>query len=162
MNLSSPSFANQHPIPIAFTGESVDISPVLQWSGVPERTRSYVLLCDDRDAKCPREKGENFVHWLAYEIPANVRSIPEAMPAGESLIKEPVTMEQGVNSFGKIGYGGPLPPRNSGAHHYVFTLYALDQNLKLPPGLSKRKVFEKLEGHILASAQLTGTYQRHL
>jgi Raf kinase inhibitor-like YbhB/YbcL family protein len=162
MILTSPAFMDQRPIPIAYTGESEDISPVLEWSGVPDKTRSFALICEDHDAFCPKEKGQFFVHWLAYEIPANIRSIPEAMPPGEFRINQPFKMEQGMNSFGKIGYRGPLPPRNSGAHHYVFTLYALDQKLNLQPGLSKSKLIEKVEGHIIATAQLTGTYARHL
>lgn len=160
MILNSPAFKHQHPIPMAYTGEGEDISPVMEWSDVPADTKSFVLICDDPDAPCLVEKEHTFVHWLIYNIPGNVRSLPPALPANELRLTDPVSLEQGSNSFGKVGYRGPMPPVNSGLHHYVFTLYALDQELKLRPALTQSRVKKAMEGHVLAIAKVVGLYER--
>ena len=145
--LTSPAFAAGAAIPARFTCDGADVSPPLAWTGAPATTRSLVLSVRDPDAR-------DFVHWVAYEIPgATDGSLPEAIARSASSLK------QGRNDFGKDGYGGPCPP--SGTHHYVFRLAALDATLGLGDGKKAADVEAAMKGHVLATAELTGTYKRH-
>lgn len=147
--LTSTAFSQGGEIPARYTCKGQDLSPPLSWSDVPEGTKSLVLICDDPDA--PRG---TFVHWVVYNIPPSASRLPEGIPAEPSL--EDGTL-QGINHFGKIGYGGPCPPPGP-AHRYFFKLYALDTTLELPPGATKEQVLKAMEGHILAKAELVGTF----
>lgn len=158
MQLTSPAFSHGGPIPRRYTGEGEDLSPPLQWSGVPEGTQELALICDDPDAPTP----EPWVHWVLYKIPPQTTSLPEGLPKTAQL-SEPAGAMQGKNSWTTgqtIGYRGPMPPPGHGVHHYHFTLYALDRPLSLSPGESKKNLLQKMQGHILATATLIGTYQR--
>ncbi len=155
IQVTSPAFEHGKPIPRKYTGEGEDISPPLGWSGLPKGTKELVLICDDPDAPRP----EPWVHWVIYNIPADVEGLPEAVPTTPRLENPPGAL-QGVNSWPKSGYGGPMPPRGHGVHHYHFKLYALDADLDWQPGLDKQAVLEKIEGHVLAQGELIGTYQR--
>ena len=144
--LSSPAFAAQKAIPRRFTCDGEDVSPPLAWAGAPAGTKSLVLIVTDPDAR-------GFVHWVAYEIPgAGSGSLPEAIPPSAT------TPKQGRNDFGKVGYGGPCPP--SGTHRYVFRISAIDRTLGLDDGRMASEVEAAMKGHVLASAELVGTYQR--
>jgi Raf kinase inhibitor-like YbhB/YbcL family protein len=145
--VKSPAFAEDQPIPARYTGDGDDVSPPLTWSGVPHRTRSLVLICEDPDA--PRG---TWTHWIVYNLPAQTRELPQggALPAGAM---------QGKNDFGTIGYGGPAPPAGP-PHRYYFKLTALDTELNLPPGASRQAVLAAMEGHVLAEGWLMGTYGR--
>lgn len=160
MKLESPAFAHQSPIPKDHTEDGKDISPPLQWSDPPEGTKEFALICDDPDAPSPRRPApQPWVHWVIYGIPADVRELPAGVPPKEKL-DSPAGARQGKNSWGSIGYRGPAPPRGSGKHRYVFTLYALDQPVTLGPGATKAELLKAIEGHVLATAQWIGTYER--
>jgi Raf kinase inhibitor-like YbhB/YbcL family protein len=157
IQLTSTTFTQGHPIPKKHTGEGDDVSPPLVWSNLPEKTKELALICDDPDAPT----SEPWVHWVIYKIPAGAKGLPEGV-SRKSRLKEPVGAVQGRNSWSDgevIGYRGPLPPPG-GVHHYHFKLYALDAPLEAEPGLEKKALREKLEGHILAEGELMGTYQR--
>jgi len=126
-------------------------SPELSWSVPPEHTQSLALIAFDKDSPF----GFKFTHWVLYNIPSDKRELPENTPKQEQL---PDGARQGKNDYDRIGYVGPCPPR--GTHHYVFTLYALDTTLNLPPGASKKQVVKAIGGHVLASGELVGRYQR--
>ena len=159
MILSSGSFNSDGSIPKRFSGEGSDISPELEWSEIPEGTKSFAILCEDPDAPVRPGKDHPFIHWVIYNIPENVSYLGEGVVQSERVVL-PVFLDQGINSFGKIGYGGPLPPVGDGIHHYHFTLYALDLPVGIPAGLTKAKVLRFMGRHILATAQLIGTYER--
>lgn len=137
-------------IPQQYTCDGEDISPSLSWTDVPENAKSFVLISDDPDAPMG-----TWVHWVIYNIPANVKELAEGISADKQLMNGAL---QGINDFRKIGYGGPCPPR--GKHRYYFKLYALDTKLNLPAGASKKEVEKAIQDHILDQAKLMGIYQR--
>jgi Raf kinase inhibitor-like YbhB/YbcL family protein len=147
--LESGAFADGDPIPRRYSKLGEDRSPALSWSGLPPGTQELALIVDDPDA--PR--AEPWVHWLAYRIPASLTHLPEGVARRAS------ELEQGRNSFGDLGYGGPRPPSGHGIHHYHFKLYALDAPLSLGEGADKAQLLAAMEGHILAQGELIGTYQ---
>jgi Raf kinase inhibitor-like YbhB/YbcL family protein len=150
MQLTSSAFAPFGRIPKKHTGEGDDVSPPLAWSAAPPRTRSFALVCHDPDAPLVTSLGYGFVHWVLYNIPGSVLTLAEA-DAGHT---------SGANSFGKPGYGGPMPPEGHGVHHYYFWLLALGEDLKLPPGLSMTDLFAATESSVLGMNRLIGTYSR--
>jgi len=149
--LKSPAFAAGGSIPSLYTCQGKDISPPLTWSKAPEKTRSFVLICDDPDAPVM-----TWVHWVYFDIPPAVTALPEGMPKDE---KPSMGGIHGRSSFGDLGYGGPCPPW--GTHRYFFRLYALDTILNLAPGVKKKEVFKAMEGHVLGTAELMGTYKKN-
>ncbi len=151
MQLTSPAFAEGQSIPRKYTCDGADISPALQWRGVPVPTRSVALICDDPDAPAG-----TWVHWVLYGLPAEMRELPADMPTAETL---PNGARQGMNDFGRIGYGGPCPPPGK-PHRYFFKLYALDTTLPLMPRATRADLVQAMEGHVLAEAQAMGIYQR--
>lgn len=158
IQISSPAFAAGQPIPKKHTGEGQDVSPQLQWSGVPEGTKELALICDDPDAPTR----EPWVHWLIYKIPADRKGLPEGIMKQPRLTDPPGAM-QGLNSWPKgenLGYRGPMPPPGHGTHHYHFKLYALKDALAVEPGLDKNALLAKMQGHVLAEGELIGTYER--
>ena len=148
--LTSSVFKEGQAIPAIYTCEGRDISPPLAFRGAPDGTKSFALINDDPDAP-----GKTWVHWVIYHLPPTTQSLPEAMRPDEELADG---TRQGLTDFGRIGYGGPCPP--SGTHRYYFKLYALDTTLTLPPGATKTQVETAMKGHVLAQAQLMGTYRR--
>jgi Raf kinase inhibitor-like YbhB/YbcL family protein len=151
MELTSTAFKEGADIPKQHTGDGADLSPPLQWSGVPQGTKSYALICDDPDA--PRG---TWVHWVLFNLPAETHELGLGQPAVAQL---PSGEKQGKNDFGKPGYGGPAPPRGK-PHRYFFKLYALDTHLDLKEGATKQQVEQAMKGHILAQGQLMGKYAR--
>jgi Raf kinase inhibitor-like YbhB/YbcL family protein len=147
IEVSSPSFEPGATIPERHTGEGQDVSPPLQWGGLPQRTREIAIVCDDPDA--PTQKP--FVHWVVYKIPADRKGLPEGSTEGAL---------EGINDFRRRGYGGCMPPRGHGVHHYHFKVYALDTELDAPAGLSKDELLVAMKGHILDEGELVGTYKR--
>ncbi len=147
MELTSTAFPAHGAIPRQYTGEGPDVSPPLKWSDPPAGTKEFVLICDDPDAPTPKP----WVHWVAYKIPADWRELPQGASGG---------FVEGRNDFGRRGYGGPMPPVGHGVHHYHFKLYAVDTELPNKPGLTKEEVLSLIEGHVLAQAELIGTYER--
>lgn len=150
MKLSSVAFNEGSSIPVKYTGDGTDISPPLEWSDVPSGTKSFVLICDDPDVPSGA-----WVHWVIYNIPSSVSSFDEGIGPVEFPDEGVV---QGINDFGRIGYGGPMPPR--GTHRYVFKIYALDAVLPVKPGITKVGLLKLMSGHILNEAKLTGKYSR--
>lgn len=158
IRITSPAFHAGQPIPRKYTGEGEDVSPPLEWSGVPEGTQELVLICDDPDAPTP----EPWVHWVLYKIPADVTKLPENLPKTPKLENPPGAL-QGKNSWPSgqtIGYRGPMPPPGHGRHRYYFRLYALNTKLNLQPGATKKEVMQAIKGHILGEGELIGTYER--
>lgn len=158
LTLTSDVFAGGDRIPVRHAGDGEDVSPPLSWTGVPESTRELALICDDPDAPTPQP----WVHWVLYKLPADCRGLPEGVPSN-SRLEEPAGALQGRNSWSSgrtIGYRGPAPPPRHGVHHYHFRLYALDEPLALNPGIDKRSLQAAMQGHILAEAELVGTYER--
>jgi Raf kinase inhibitor-like YbhB/YbcL family protein len=155
IKIQSSAFRANAAIPKKHTGEGADVSPQLAWDGVPPAAKELALICDDPDA--PR--AEPWVHWVLYKLPASTKELPEGVPAKESLAA-PAGALNGQNDFGKIGYGGPMPPKGHGTHHYHFRLYALDAALALKPGATKQQLLMAMKGHILAEGELVGTYER--
>jgi Raf kinase inhibitor-like YbhB/YbcL family protein len=151
IELTSTAFSKGASIPKQHTGDGTDQSPALHWSEPPTGTTSIALICDDPDA--PRG---TWVHWVLFNLPAQARDLEVGVPTTETLASG---AKQGKNDFGKIGYGGPAPPKGN-AHRYFFKLYALDVHLALPPGATKAQLEGAMKGHILAEGQLMGTYKR--
>ena len=154
MKLASPDFEYQGEIPKKCTCDGEDISPTLQWSDVPEGTKSFALIVDDPDAPDPAHPKMTWVHWVLYNVPTTIRSIPE----GVSRKDLPTGTLEGLNDWKKPGYGGPCPP--IGRHRYFHKLYALDvvlPDLQLP---TKAKLEKAMERHVLAKGELVGLYQR--
>ncbi len=154
MQLTSPNFENQKSIAKKFTCDGENISPALEWSGVPEGTNSFALIVDDPDAPDPANPRMTWVHWVLYNIPAAVSSLPE----GAKDKDLPKGTLQGLNDWKKTGYGGPCPP--IGKHRYFHKLYALDIVLPDLARPTKAKLEKAMEGHVLSKAELIGLYQR--
>jgi Raf kinase inhibitor-like YbhB/YbcL family protein len=151
-SLSSTAFADGAAIPVKYTCDGADLSPPLAWSGVPPGTRSLALIADDPDAPAG-----TWVHWVLYNLSAAVSELPENIAKVETL--DLGGARQGRTDFRRPGYGGPCPPPGS-AHRYFFKLYALDAPLQLKPAAQKKDVEAAMEGHVLGTAQLMGTYAR--
>jgi hypothetical protein len=151
LTFNSIAFENGGPIPEKYTCDGEDVSPGLSWGGAPEGTESFTLIVDDPDAP-----GRTFTHWVVYNLPRSLAGLEEGMEAFE-IIKTGAS--QGKNDFGQVGYGGPCPPPGK-PHRYRFHLYALDAALDVPGGVSKGAVLAALKGHVLAEAEVVGTYRR--
>jgi Raf kinase inhibitor-like YbhB/YbcL family protein len=152
LSLTSTAFREGEAIPLAHARDGADCSPPLAWSGAPEGTVSFALVCDDPDA--PRGR---WVHWVLYDVPAEAKGLAAGVGKSQRPTAGGVV---GTNDFGESGWGGPAPPRGHGIHHYEFRLYALDRKLGLPPGASKDELISAMKGRILAEVRLTGTYRR--
>lgn len=153
LSLSSPAIRDGEFVPArhACTGE--DVSPSFEWSGAPEGTQGFALLCEDPDAP-----SGVFRHWAVFDIPAGTTGLAGQLPPSLDL---PDGMRQAVNDFGKPGYGGPCPPKGHGVHHYHFRLAALDvARLDLPSAPTCRQVEEAVRAHALASAEIVALFER--
>ena len=150
IKITSSAFADGGLIPAKYTCDGADVSPPLQWDVVPEGAKSIALICDDPDAPMG-----TWVHWVLFNLPAQAKDLAENIPPDKTL---PDGAKQGTNDFRRIGYGGPCPP--SGTHRYFFKIYALDTELDLEAGASKRQLLKAMDGHILAQGQLIGKYKR--
>ena len=156
LNILSKSFRENEMIPARHTCDGQDISPPLDWSGIPAEAESLALIVDDPDAPDPAAPKMTWVHWVLYNIPPDTQGLEEGIPEA-SL---PVGTEEGINDWGRRGYGGPCPP--IGKHRYFFKLYALDTVLADLQEPTKGHFVKALKGHILAEAELVGMYQRSL
>lgn len=152
LELRSPAFEDGGEIPVKYTGDGRNLSPPLEWSAVPEGTRSLVALMEDPDA--PRG---TFRHWALYDIAPTRTQLPEGI--GDGGTAEPP--HQGVNDFGHARYDGPAPPRGHGLHHYHFRIAALDvDRLPVPASAKVADVWQAAKAHVLDQAEMVGTYQR--
>jgi Raf kinase inhibitor-like YbhB/YbcL family protein len=151
MTLTSPAFADGEALPRSCTGDAGDVSPSLHWSTSPEGTKAFAVICRDTDAP-----SGTFIHWVIYNIPDTTRRLPPGI-AGTGSPKDGFI--QGKNDFGSIGYGGPKPPPGK-VHRYFFDLYALDTMLPVEPDVDAARLKQLMNGHILATSELVGTYRR--
>jgi Raf kinase inhibitor-like YbhB/YbcL family protein len=152
--LNSPAFEYGVAIPQRYTCDGDDISPPLEWSGVPEGTRSLALIVDDPDAPDPAAPKRVWVHWVLFNLPPDCTGLAEGM-GGEDL---PAGTLEGLNDWKKLGYGGPCPP--VGRHRYFFKLFALDRVLADLDSPTKASLQRAMQGHVLAEAELVGTYKK--
>jgi len=153
MTLSSPAFQQSDIIPSKYTCEGQDVSPPLAWEGVPNGTKSLVLIIEDPDAPDPKAPKVVWVHWVVYNMPPSTESLPENV--GKARLPQGALL--GLNDFKKTEYGGPCPP--IGRHRYFHKLYALDITLDLR-GATRSQIERAMQGHVLANAELIGTYQK--
>ncbi|HTR20184.1 MAG TPA: YbhB/YbcL family Raf kinase inhibitor-like protein [Gemmatimonadales bacterium] len=151
--LSSTAFAPGAAIPEKHTCDGPDVSPALAWAGAPPNTKAYALIADDPDAPAGI-----WVHWVLFNVPGKTTGLPQALSKMDTPIEVPGALH-GKNDFGRNGYGGPCPPPGK-PHRYVFKLYALDTPLALKAGVRKKDVEHAMQGHVLATAQLLGSYGR--
>jgi Raf kinase inhibitor-like YbhB/YbcL family protein len=135
-----------------YTCDFDNSSPELRWSEIPAEAKGFALIAEDPDAP----KGL-FTHWVVYNIPAHVHHLPAGIPAQETL---PNGIRQGINGFGKLGYGGPCPPPGDRAHRYFFRLFALRDLPELPSRATRDQVMEAIQHLVVATAELVGRYQR--
>lgn len=154
LTLTSQAFQQNGEIPARYTCQGGDVSPPLQWSGVPANTKSLALIVDDPDAPDPAAPKITWVHWVLYNIPPTTTGLPDGA-AAQAL---PSGALEGINDFKRAAYGGPCPP--VGRHRYFHKLYALDTvlpDLKVP---TKAALEKAMQGHVLTHAALVGTYQK--
>ncbi len=144
--LESPAFKLNTMIPAQYTCEGTDLSPPLNWRGAPPNTKSFALVVEDPDAP----QGV-WTHWIVFNIPPTITELGAGSPLPEGAAN-------GKNSWGGLGYRGPCPPL--GAHRYAFKLYALDKMLELGSGTTREIVLQAMTGHVLASSELIGLYQK--
>jgi hypothetical protein len=156
LSLTSSAFNHQGEIPARYTCEAKgrEISPPLSWTGVPPGTKSLALIVDDPDAPDPKAPQRTWVHWVLYNLPPSASGLPEAVDPKDL----PAGTREGSNDWHRTGYGGPCPP--IGRHRYFFKLYALDTQLPDLGHADKRRLEQAMEGHVLARAELIGTYQK--
>ena len=144
LRIKSPAFGGHKAIPDRHTSNGENVSPEVEWSGAPVGTKAFAIVVHDPDAPLV----DGFTHWVAYGIPGGSTGLPEGTD----------DVVQGVNSLGEEGYTGPAPPPGHGPHHYYFWVYALDDDLDLPPGLDRRALLERIEDHVIEQARVIGTY----
>lgn len=153
LSLSSSAFAPNAAIPARHTCDGNEASPPLQWSGVPSTAKSLALIVDDPDAPDPAAPRTTWVHWVLYDLPVSASGLAEGIHAPQL----PAGTREGTNDFGRTGYGGPCPP--VGRHRYFFKLYALDSVLPDLGQPTKARLLAAMKGHVVAQAELVGTYQ---
>jgi Raf kinase inhibitor-like YbhB/YbcL family protein len=154
LTIASAAFAADGEIPSLYTCEGRDASPPLAWDGAPAGTKSFVLVVDDPDAPDPAAPKMTWVHWVLYDLPAACAGLPE----GVTRAALPAGTREGVNDWGRAGYGGPCPP--IGRHRYFHKLYALDTALGDLAHPRKAALEKAMQGHVLAHATLIGTYRK--
>ncbi len=155
MQLSSPAFSGYGQIPESYTCDGADRSPPLNWSGVPERARTLTLIVDDPDAPDPAAPKTTWVHWVLYNLPVAASGLPEGAGSGDL----PQGTLEGLNDWGRTGYGGPCPP--VGTHRYFHKLYALDTILPDLLEPTKAELEKAMRGHVIDQSELIGTYRRN-
>lgn len=148
LEVTSPAFEDRGMIPAEYSCKGADVSPEINWSGAPDGTKSFALVCEDPDAPA-----KTWIHWVVFNIPASVSGL-----AANSSGNIPGGGIEGVNSWGRNDYGGPCPP--SGAHRYYFKIYALDEMLNLPGKTTSLSLKRAMKGHILAEGQLMGKFRK--
>jgi Raf kinase inhibitor-like YbhB/YbcL family protein len=151
---TSSAFDHQGEIPLQYTCDGADHAPPLAWSGIPAGTRSLALIVDDPDAPDPKAPKRVYVHWVLYNIPPDASGLAEAILSANL----PAGTREGLNDWGRTGYGGPCPP--IGRHRYFHKLYALDKLFRDLGQPTKAQLLAVMEGHVLAQTELIGTYQR--
>jgi hypothetical protein len=150
MQLKTTAFQNRERIPDKHTGVGEDVSPPLEWTKAPEGTRSFAVICHDPDAPLVLPGTYGFVHWVLYNIPGSVTSLPEGTQ----------DYTKGVNDMNKQGYNGPNPPGGHGVHHYFWWLLALNEDLNLEAGLTQWQLLERVEPYLIGMNRIVGLYEK--
>ena len=158
ITVTSATLNANETIPKDHTADGKNVSPALAWTGAPSGTKQLAMIMDDPDAQFG---GGNFVHWVVYKIPAAAKGLPAelAMDATLTAPTELAGTIQGLSGFRRAGYRGPAPPPGK-PHHYTFTVYALDTELPLEPGLTRNQLMEAMKGHIIGQGSLVAIYER--
>ena len=154
LKITSPAFNHNEAIPVLFSCVGSDLSPPLQWSGVPETAKSLVVIVDDPDAPDPAAPKMTWVHWVLYNIPPYSKGLTQDIQ-GNTM---PEGALSGINDWNRTGYGGPCPP--TGKHRYFHKLYALDTMLPDLGRATKKEIEKAMQGHILEKAELVGTFEK--
>ena len=158
IKVTSSVFNNVEAMPLEYTDQGNNISPPISWGECSEETVSIAIICDDPDAK--EVVGKTFVHWVIFNIPVEYKGLSKNIPN----TREPRTasveknVRQGINDFGKIGYGGPKPPAGK-SHRYFFKVYEINILLGLEPGATKKNLLEAMKNHVVGYGELMGTYK---
>ncbi len=158
ITVTSATLKVNETIPKDHTADGRNVSPALAWTGAPAGTKQFALVCDDPDVMFG---GQTFVHWVIYKIPGTAKGLAGELPMGITLT-EPAELAgaiQGPSGFRQTGYRGPAPPPGK-PHHYTFTVYALDADLPLAPGLNRNQLMEAIKGHIIGQGSLVAIYER--
>ncbi len=153
-SITSTSFRHNGTIPSRHTCDGLNVSPPLNWSGIPANTKSLVLIIDDPDAPDPKAPKTTWVHWMLYNIPPDTQGLPEGIAAAAL---PPGTL-QGKNDWQKVGYGGPCPP--TGNHRYFHKLIALDIMLPDLNSPTRAALEAMIQGYTIGRVELVGRYQR--
>ncbi|HYZ89904.1 MAG TPA: YbhB/YbcL family Raf kinase inhibitor-like protein [Myxococcales bacterium] len=154
LTITSPAFENGAEIPALHTCDAKDVSPELRFGGVPQGAKSLVLIVHDPDAPDPAAPRMDWVHWILYNLPPGTRSLPQGVREGDL----PSGTLQGLNDWKRTGWGGPCPP--IGRHRYFFRLHALNAVLADLGPVTRQRLEREMQGHLLGTAELMGTYQR--
>jgi Raf kinase inhibitor-like YbhB/YbcL family protein len=160
ITVTSPTLKANEVVPIDHTADGKNLSPALSWTGAPAGTKQFALVYDDPDVAFGNPP-QTFVHWVVYNIPGTAKGLPADLPM-EAVLTAPPEIAgtiQGLSGFKRTGYRGPAPPPGK-PHHYTWTVYALDAELKLEPGLNRNQLMEAIKGHILAQGSLVAIYER--
>ena len=153
LTLTSTAFTDGEAIPLRHTADGENISPPLSWAGAPANAKSLVLTLEDPDAPDPDAPERIWTHWVLYDLPTRDSGLRQDAASADL----PPGTKEGLNDWGKTGYGGPQPP--TGRHRYFFRLHALDVVLPELNHPDRTRLEEAMQGHVLASASLLGTYQ---
>ena len=160
LTVTSPTLKANEVVPIDHTADGKNVSPALMWSGAPANTRQFALIYDDPDVAFGNPP-QSFVHWVVYNIPATAKGLPAELPM-DAVLTAPADIAgsiQGLSGFKRTGYRGPAPPPGK-PHHYTWTVYALDTELKLEQGLNRNQLLEAMKGHIIGQGSLVAIYER--
>ncbi|MSO51764.1 MAG: YbhB/YbcL family Raf kinase inhibitor-like protein [Acidobacteria bacterium] len=158
ITVTSATLKANETIPKDHTADGRNVSPALAWTGAPAGTKQFALVFDDPDVMFG---GQTFVHWVIYKIPGTAKGLAGELPMG-IMLTEPAELAgaiQGPSGFRQTGYRGPAPPPGK-PHHYTFTVYALDAELPLAPGLNRNQLMEAIKGHIIGQGALVSLYER--
>ena len=158
ITVTSTTLKANETIPKDHTADGRNVSPALAWTGAPAATKQFALVFDDPDVVFG---GQTFVHWVIYKIPGTAKGLPAELPMDATLTTpaELAGAIQGLSGFKRSGYRGPAPPPGK-PHHYTFTVYALDAELPLEPGLTRNQLMEAIKGHIIGQGSLVAIYER--
>ena len=160
LTVTSPTLKANEVVPIDHTADGKNVSPALMWSGAPANTKQFALIYDDPDVAFGNPP-QSFVHWVVYNIPATAKGLPAELPM-DAVLTAPADIAgsiQGLSGFKRTGYRGPAPPPGK-PHHYTWTVYALDTELKLEQGLNRNQLLEAMKGHIIGQGSLVAIYER--
>jgi len=159
ITVTSPTIKANETIPVDHTADGKNYSPALNWAGAPANTKQFALVYDDPDVVFG---GQTFVHWVVYKIPGTAMGLPADLPIDQVVLTGPGEIAgaiQGLSGFKRPFYRGPAPPAGK-PHHYTWTVYALDAELPLEPGLNRNQLMEAIKGHIIGHGSLVAVYER--